>query len=120
MKSSQLIPMLLLATFLITPSHSIGMPSAGGMTGGMAGAAGGDKKKEEGNTVNVISQNAVESNGNQTQSFLDRLERRDTIVTIRKTINKLNERLADIQTKVHNRLNQIQASGKCGFSGSNW
>ena len=113
MKVVRSISKLVLTALLLNSLCAMSMPSAGGMTGGAGaagGAAGGDKA-EAGNTVNVISQNAVESNGNQTQSFLDRLERRDTIVTIRKTINRLNERLADIQTKVHNRLNQIQASG---------
>ena len=92
-------------TFFINPTCA-GMP-------GMDAAGGGDKKDAAGgNTVNVISQNAVESSGNATQSFLDRLERRETITRIRNTIEKLGDRLDNIKNQVENRLNQINASGK--------
>ena len=66
-------------------------------------------------TVNVISQNAVESSENETQSFLDRLERKDSIRQIRKAISTLRSKLQNIQYQVQNKLNQINASGNCAI-----
>ena len=66
---------------------------------------------ESSSTVNVISQNAIEAGENETQSFLDRLERRETIGHIRTAIDHLEDKLKDIQVHVKNRLNQINASG---------
>ena len=109
MKVGNIIYSLLLSLLLCNTLKGSMTSMAGGMSAGAA--AGGDKKEEGGSTVNVISQNAVESSGNQTQSFLDRLERRETIVKISKTINVLSDKLKDIQVNVQNRLNQINASG---------
>ena len=98
---------LIIFTFSDIKCIGGGLPGAGG--GG--GALGGGDDKKESSTVNVISQNAVESNGNETQSFLDRLERREVITRIKNTIETLNDRLGDINQKVFGRLNEIKASG---------
>ena len=111
MKVRKILYSVLISLVLCNALKAGATSMMGGMAGAAGGAAGGDKKEEAGSTVNVISQNAVESSGNQTQSFLDRLERRETIVKIRKTINVLSDKLKDIQVNVQNRLNQINASG---------
>ena len=112
MKALNIFKFIFVCALFSRGLHAMGMSSMAAASGGASATGGGDEKKEEGNTVNVISQNAVESSGNQTQSFLDRLERRETIVKIRKTINVLSNKLKDIQVSVQNRLNQINASGK--------
>ena len=86
-------------TSLVKPPTNIGPSSQG-------------NNQQSSNTVNVISQNAIEAGQDETQSFLDRLERRETISHIRKAIDHLGGKLKDIQVNVRNRLNQINASGR--------
>lgn len=106
------ILMILSITLLIMGVPCVTMPGASSVPGSSSLTGGATAGKEAGgSTVNVISQNAIESNGNATQSFLDRLERRETITRIRTTIEKLKDQLGDIKSQVQNRLNEINASG---------
>ena len=92
-------------------------PSTCGLTDGLSSASTstakpGDKKEGEGgNTVNVISQNAVEASQNATEVFLERLERKNTLTHIQTSIDTLSDKLKDIENNVENRLIKINASG---------
>ena len=70
-----------------------------------------EEPKSENSTVNVISQNAYERSQNATEVFLERLERKNVLSHIQKTILTLRDKLKDIENNVTTRLNQINTSG---------
>ena len=88
-----------------------------GLTDGLSSAStttakpGDTKEGTGGNTVNVISQNAVEASQNATEVFLERLERKNTLTHIQTSIDTLSDKLKDIENNVENRLIKINASG---------
>ena len=103
----QLCVVLTLASLMacpITPPNPLGKLKLGS-TSGLG------SKNSENSTVNVISQNAVETSQNSTEMFLQRLERKDIISKIQGSIEKLRDKLGMIKTSVGNRLNRINISG---------
>ena len=106
--SLEILTILLCTNNVISPLTSLApTTSIPGPMGNMSNKG----TTESSSTVNVISQNAVERGGDQTNEFLNRLERRDTINNIRKSIDMMTGRLQEINVKVRNKLNQIQSSG---------
>ena len=65
--------------------------------------------------VNILTQNRITESGSDMQTFMDRLNKRETILQINQTITALSDKLNDVESQVKNRLNLISHSGNSFF-----
>ena len=94
---------------LFIKSSFCGMPSLSSMSSGSTTTP--SAAPETKTPVNILTQNRITENGSDMQTFMDRLNKRETILQINQTITALNDKLNDVESQVKNRLNLISHSG---------